>query len=197
MPWKKSFDEDHAIQNAMQVFWAKGYEAASISDLTDALQVNRSSLYNAFGGKEALFLKSLQRYEEDRKALLAELEALDQPVLAIHRFIDTVVDSSASDEQKKGCFLFNTVQEIGVHGDQVTAVVNAGVFEVERFLQRCLEVAQVRQQIEASIQPEVTAKLLLAAIIAIRSLGRGVYKREELEIIAEQAKRLVKVEQSH
>ena len=57
----RSFDPDKALDSALQVFWRKGYEGASLSDLTKAMGINRPSLYAAFGDKEALFRKVLDR----------------------------------------------------------------------------------------------------------------------------------------
>jgi len=60
----KKFNEDDVIDKAVKVFWAKGYEAASIQDLIDAMGIQRGSLYGTFGGKQSLFLKSLKRYSK-------------------------------------------------------------------------------------------------------------------------------------
>src|SRR5690349_6465517 len=57
-----AFDPDAALDRAMHVFWAKGYEGASLSNLTRAMRINRPSLYAAFGNKEQLFKKVLDRY---------------------------------------------------------------------------------------------------------------------------------------
>src|SRR5260221_10869988 len=58
----RAFDPDVALDRAMHVFWAKGYEGASLSNLTRAMRINRPSLYSAFGNKEQLFGKVLDRY---------------------------------------------------------------------------------------------------------------------------------------
>src|SRR4029077_2134906 len=58
----RAFDPDVALDRAMHVFWAKGYEGASLSDLTQAMRINRPSVYAAFGNKEMLFRKVLDRY---------------------------------------------------------------------------------------------------------------------------------------
>src|SRR5712671_3612213 len=58
----RAFDADVALERAMHVFWAKGYEGASLSNLTRAMRINRPSLYAAFGNKEQLFRKVLDRY---------------------------------------------------------------------------------------------------------------------------------------
>src|ERR1700704_2217328 len=73
----RSFDLDKALDAAMQVFWQKGYEGASLSDLTHAMGVNRPSLYAAFGDKETLFRKALDRYTKGPAAYVRE--ALKQP----------------------------------------------------------------------------------------------------------------------
>jgi AcrR family transcriptional regulator len=57
-----SFDRDAALETAMHVFWERGYEAASISDLTSAMGITPPSLYTAFGDKEQLFLEAIERY---------------------------------------------------------------------------------------------------------------------------------------
>src|SRR6476620_9841235 len=73
----RAFDPDAALERAMHVFWAKGYEGASLSDLTRAMRINRPSLYAAFGNKEQLFRKALDRYISGPLAFVEE--ALKEP----------------------------------------------------------------------------------------------------------------------
>src|SRR5882724_6357466 len=73
----RTFDIDAALDAALHVFWRKGYDGASLADLTGAMGINRPSLYAAFGNKEALFRKALDRYV-DRPAAFV-LEALSAP----------------------------------------------------------------------------------------------------------------------
>ncbi|MCX2931575.1 TetR/AcrR family transcriptional regulator [Mycobacterium sp. CVI_P3] len=60
----RTFDADEALDCAMRVFWEQGYEGASLTDLTDAMGIRRTSMYAAFGNKEDLFAQALQRYAE-------------------------------------------------------------------------------------------------------------------------------------
>ncbi|MET0272778.1 MAG: helix-turn-helix domain-containing protein, partial [Phenylobacterium sp.] len=72
----REFCVDQALAAALRVFWTKGYEGASMTDLTEAMGVTRPSLYAAFGNKEALFKKALDLYEHDKLAYIgAALEA--------------------------------------------------------------------------------------------------------------------------
>jgi TetR/AcrR family transcriptional regulator, copper-responsive repressor len=61
----REFDRDHALARAMEVFWSRGYEGASLADLTKAMGINPPSLYAAFGDKENLFIEAVQRYHEN------------------------------------------------------------------------------------------------------------------------------------
>jgi AcrR family transcriptional regulator len=71
----RTFDEDHALERAIDVFWRLGYEGASMAELTQAMSINKPSLYAVFGGKEELFIRALERYgrtaHENLSAVLA------------------------------------------------------------------------------------------------------------------------------
>ncbi|RVU84828.1 TetR/AcrR family transcriptional regulator [Leucothrix sargassi] len=192
MPWEKSFNEETAVENAMNVFWKKGYAPASISELMKATQLNKGSLYNAFGSKQKLFTRALEKYDlEQRSALIQHLDALDNPHQAIEQFFDTLASETLGDAERKGCFLFNTALDIETHCEEVQDLVSKGVEEIEAFLYRCVEKAQASGDTLAVVDADATAKTLLSMAIAIRVLGRGVYDESGVRAIAEQAKRLV------
>ena len=75
----RGFDEDAALEAAMRVFWAKGYEGATMADLIEAVGINRSSMYTAFGDKETLFRRVLDRYRDQQMTYIRQ--ALAQPSL--------------------------------------------------------------------------------------------------------------------
>ncbi len=193
MPWEKTFDEDAAVGRAMHIFWEKGYEPASMADLIAGTGITRGSLYNAFGGKEPLFIKALEKYDkEHRRALLAELEAIDDPLRAIAALFDGLVAETLADPDRKGCFLVNTASDLATHGEAVNGIVRNGMRELQAFFRRCIEVGQARQQISLAIEPEATAKGLTGMVVAIRVLGRGVFDEASLKTIAAQAQRLLR-----
>lgn len=192
MPWQKSFDEDVVVGKAMKVFWEKGYEATSINDLIEGTGIGRGSLYNAFGGKQALFIQALTKYHsENHRATLAKLEALDDPLNAIHGLFAAVVQETVEDKDKKGCFLINTTLELWTHDAKTQAVIKQGHAETIAFFRRCIEVGQARKDIPSSVDAMSTAKVLLSLVIAIRVLGRGAFDEHELRDIADQAERLL------
>src|SRR5262249_15065407 len=73
----RQFDADEALDRALEVFWARGYEGATLPELTQAMGINRPSLYAAFGNKEELFRKALDHYRTGPLSFLAE--ALKEP----------------------------------------------------------------------------------------------------------------------
>src|SRR6201993_1467564 len=76
----RGFDENAALEAAMRVFWAKSYEGATLSDLTSAMGINKSSMYAAFGDKAALFRRAMERYQEGPMRYMRD--ALEKPVLS-------------------------------------------------------------------------------------------------------------------
>ena len=117
MPRPKEFVPEEAIEKAMHVFWHKGYEAASMEDLLDAMEINRGSLYATFGSKRDLFLKAMDHYCGEG-GVGGRFSILLQPGPAlplIHRFVDAIVDFVLSDPLRRGCLITNTVMELAPH----------------------------------------------------------------------------------
>lgn len=192
MPWEKSFDEKEVLKLAMQVFWEKGYEAASIADLLERTGLNRGSLYNAYGGKRKLFTSALLAYDlEYRRAALAQLESLDSPKQAFVMLFDSLVKETIEDEGKKGCFIVNTTLEFSSHDEEAQKIVSQALREFEAFFRRGIEVAQAREEMPVGIDPATTATALLGLVVAIRVLGRGVFLESSLRAIATAAQGLV------
>src|SRR6202049_4003329 len=101
----RSFDPDKALDSAVDVFWSKGYEGASLADLTKAMGINRPSLYAAFGDKEKLFRKVLDRYAEGPASYSSA--ALQEPTsrAVVERLLYGTADVLTSPGSPRGCLL--------------------------------------------------------------------------------------------
>src|SRR3954464_14608505 len=113
----KEFDPEAALQSALELFWQRGFEATSMSDLVEHLGIGRASLYATFGTKHELYLKALDRYVETRDPLLlAELSqpgpALPAVRAVVRRF---AAEASSNEERLNGCFVTNTAAELAPH----------------------------------------------------------------------------------
>ena len=101
----RQFDIDRALDRALKVFWRKGYEGASLHELTRAMGINRPSLYAAFGSKEELFRKALDRYAEGPAAFVRE--ALGEPTAwaVAQRLLAGSIDLLTDRRNPRGCLL--------------------------------------------------------------------------------------------
>ena len=197
MPWEKSFDESEVIDKVMHVFWEKGYAAASISDITAATGLKRGSLYNAFEGKDDLFLRSLQKYDTEYRCTAQRMvEQIENPVEAISAFFALIVKSTLDDPDRKGCLLVNTSLDIAVHDQQTKKLVAVAFQAIAKFFETSIRRGQELGEIPCSVQPRPTAKTLVSCLVGIRVLGRGTYGKTALNQIADQAKRLIQDEDS-
>lgn len=193
MPWEKTFDTDIAIDRATQVFWAKGYESTSLADLLKATKINKGSFYNAFGSKKALFTTSLIKYDqENRRRVLAKLSELQDPVVAITTFFDLLLKESLNDKECKGCFLINTALDLPNHDGDVQAIVKKGMLELEQFFAAQINLGLTTGAIPSHVNATATAKSLLALLVGLRVLSRGVFDPDSLIAINKQAADLLK-----
>ncbi len=105
----RGFDPETALESAMQVFWKKGYEGTSLADLTEAMGINRPSLYATFGNKEELFVKVLDRYSSGPAAY--GLKALKEPTArrVIETLLRTSVDKLSDPATPRGCMAVQSV----------------------------------------------------------------------------------------
>ena len=102
----RAYDADQALDAAMRVFWTKGYEAATVDDLTGAMGLSRPSLYHAYGDKEALFMRCLERYSQTRGALAAQALASGASIGdSIAAYLRQAVLNATCDDQPSGCLI--------------------------------------------------------------------------------------------
>src|SRR5581483_2250712 len=116
---RRAFDIDEALERALEVFWRKGYEGASLSDLTRAMGINRPSLYAAFGNKEELFRRALDRYAEGPAAYVKE--ALDEPTAraVAERLLHGSIDLMTDRGKPHGCLMVQGALACGEAADSI------------------------------------------------------------------------------
>jgi len=118
------FDEQLAVSRAMDVFWRKGYNGATMRDLTEAMGINSSSLYNTIGDKHELFIRSIKHYTESRmKAALMQLKPIKSPVKAIEKFIQSSVYVITN--EPNSCLAIKTTFEVASTDEQVQKIIKA------------------------------------------------------------------------
>ena len=101
----RSFDPEEALEQAMKVFWQKGYEGTSLSDLTEAMGINRPSLYAAYGNKEELFRKALDRYGEGPISYFAKALQETTARAVIEKLLYSSADLLSDPHNPRGCLV--------------------------------------------------------------------------------------------
>jgi TetR/AcrR family transcriptional repressor of nem operon len=188
MPRPRAFDEKAAINAAIQCFWHRGYEATSVRDLAASMGICGTSLYNAFGGKRALFEQALERYLDDTmRERIKRLESTLEPKAAARAFIEEIVARSLTDRGRRGCFLINSALEVAPHDRELGAAIAARLSEIESFFRRCLIKARTAGDLPAGRDPDDLARLLLGVVLGIRVLARSKPDRQLLEGVARPA----------
>lgn len=116
MPRIETFNREQVLQNAMQVFWERGYNATSMQDLVDATRLNRSSIYNSFGGKMELYQASLNKYLEDTQTQFATILNSDKnPFDKIRSIFESFLPEIYHDS--RGCMSMNCKSEMSSNED--------------------------------------------------------------------------------
>ena len=188
MPWQKQYDEADVLNRAMEAFWARGYEATSITDLVAVTGINRGSLYNAFTDKRTLFLRAIEHYDKQhRRDFLAAVAQDHPPREAVLAAFEQVVESAKNGRNRKGCLLVNTALELSPHDREIEKVVKASLEEVEAFFRSMIEAAQEQGTIRPDIPAAETAQLLFGLFLGLRVITRCRPDTSLMNLIVKQA----------
>ncbi|MGI9507058.1 MAG: TetR/AcrR family transcriptional regulator [Geminicoccaceae bacterium] len=129
----RGFDVDEALWAAVKVFWTKGYDGASMKDLTEAMGINSPSLYATFGDKQALYLQAIDRYvSNDACAPLVAFEEEPDIVLAVRAFMEASIDYATGHESgARGCFLSSCVSTTAGEVEGVSGLLRQAIGETD------------------------------------------------------------------
>jgi TetR/AcrR family transcriptional regulator, transcriptional repressor for nem operon len=170
----KSFDEEAVLDQAVQLFWERGYEGTSLADLETHLGLGRQSLYNSFGDKHALFLKALDRYRRDMgSAAMAHLDGPDAGLEAIRGFFRWSVASLTSPDARHGCLVTNTISDRGSQDPDAMLRCTQSRDALERGFRRALVQAKARRELPKGLDVEGTAMMLVIQNYGLTVLAKA------------------------
>ncbi|OJU10961.1 MAG: TetR family transcriptional regulator [Alphaproteobacteria bacterium 64-11] len=181
----RSFCTEKALDSAMQVFWRKGYEGASMVELTTAMGINSPSLYAAFGSKEGLFRQVLDRYDARRQAFMESVLNAPTAREAAHRFLHGVADFVADTGGKNppGCLLMQCGSSCG--DDDIPDVVARHRAEKEAALRDRFARAVQEGDLPAGSDPGALARYLTTVANGIAVQAAAGYSPEQLHAVAD------------
>ncbi|MBT8130074.1 MAG: TetR/AcrR family transcriptional regulator, partial [Gammaproteobacteria bacterium] len=137
------FDPNVALESAMHVFWRQGYEASSLQDLIGAMGLSKSSFYQAFEGKQALFKRCIQFY---RQGLVDELQRKLNQTGSGKAFIQAlfrdVANETTSPDGRRGCLLMNTASEFAQTDPEIAGLVSSSIQNLTQVFEKAIEQGQ-------------------------------------------------------
>jgi TetR/AcrR family transcriptional repressor of nem operon len=178
----REFDEEAALEAAMDAFWSKGFEATSLADLCTCTGLHKGSLYQAFGDKHTLFMRSLHHYADTEfKEVAAVAYQHESPLNSIRALVAAVCDHAA---EGKGCLLINSMVELAPHDPEVKKALQQEGGRRMRVITELLSRAQQMGEIRADLVPEKLAQQLLIGLAGAAAMVKGLITTEQvLEVL--------------
>ncbi|MGG4204835.1 TetR/AcrR family transcriptional regulator [Paenibacillus jamilae] len=164
----REFDEDQALNAAMQIFWEKGFEATSLSDLTSKMGIQRPSIYAAFGDKKQLFEAALRKYTQSHAAYVrSRLQSNSSVKEAFYNFFGGIVAEEYEDGPNRGCFCINTMVELAPHDERFEILTREHQMYLSAVFQETLERGIRSGELEASMDARARAHTMVSLLIGI------------------------------
>jgi AcrR family transcriptional regulator len=184
----REFCVDHALTEALRVFWQKGYEGTSLTDLTEAMGITRPSLYAAFGNKESLFRKALDLYEREKLAYIGQ--ALEQPTareVAEFMMRGALENATGGEGGPHGCLRVTTAVVCGESADAIRCEIMERTKSGKDSLVARFQRAKNEGDLRSDIDPEGLTRVLIAYLQGISVQANMGEPREELEKLVDTA----------
>lgn len=185
MPRCREFDIDHALDQALNAFWLKGYEATSMADLMSAMGLSKSSFYECFGSKREALLAALSRYSTRVLAETRRHFSADGPVAPLlAAWVRHSIDPAACrPSQRCGCLIVNVAVELAPHDREIEDAVRRHLDRLAAFLAEIIQRGNADGSIPCGFEPAHSADLLLNLIAGIQVLAKGGVETHRLAAI--------------
>jgi AcrR family transcriptional regulator len=185
----REFDADKALDEALLLFWRHGYEGTSLAALTQAMGINTPSLYAAFGNKEGLFRKALDRYLQKPASYLPN--ALEEPTSrqVVQKLFQGAIDMVMNRRHPDGCLLVQGALASGPGCELIRKELTQRRRAAEALVRRRLERALAEGDLPARAEPTTLARYVITIVWGMSVQASGGATRAELEDIAAMAMR--------
>src|SRR5579859_1123204 len=183
----KAFDPDKALDAALRVFWEKGYEGASLAALTDAMGINKPSLYATFGDKAELFRKVADHYIRTRTGFIAEALAEPSAREAVKRLLIETAEALTNPRNPRGCLLVQGALACGDESDCIKKELAMRRETGELLLRERLLRAQREGELPASVDAKALASYYMTLMRGMSVESSAGATRRELQNVVELA----------
>ena len=179
----RGFEEDRVLDAAMNTFWNQGYEGTSLKDLCSATGLHKGSLYQAFGDKHQLFLKSLKYYmEQSFKEVAASAYLHDSPMANLRSLLKEITTKCIEGE---GCMVINSLVEMAPHDQEVKQMIDQSYAMKQRFLTDLIDRAQRDGEITIKQDPDRLAAVLMVTLAGLAATVKGFSNTDHVSYVLE------------
>lgn len=187
----KQFDEQEVLNKAMQTFWEKGYEKTSMQDLVNDMGIHRRSIYDTFGDKHELFLKSLDHYEHRLNQIIHQQITQDMTIIEKLETLFLIVIAT-DDEHPKGCLIVNTATELSLIDKEIEQKIQELFEKSEMYLYQLLVEARNKGEVSKDENLQELASYLHNAWVGIRVLVKTTNNQIKLNSIVKTTLSIIK-----
>jgi TetR/AcrR family transcriptional regulator, transcriptional repressor for nem operon len=168
MARQREFDEEKALDAAMQLFWEKGFEATSLSDLTSRMGIQRPSIYSTFGDKKGLFEAALRKYTSSHAAYVrANLQNSSSVKEAFRAFFENMVAKEYDKSPNWGCFCINSMVELSPHDEKFEILTREHQMYLSVIFQETIERGLRSGELDTGINAKGLAQTLVISLIGL------------------------------
>ncbi|MFG1609118.1 TetR/AcrR family transcriptional regulator [Actinoplanes sp. NPDC049265] len=185
----RAFDADAALEKAMLVFWAQGYEGASLTDLTEAMGISRKSLYAAYGNKEDLFRKALRAYTDGPGAYVVQALRAPTAHAVAAAFLAGSVRANTLPGYPAGCLGVQGALAAGEHGQVAHDTLAAWRAGGQEYLRERFQRAVDEGDLPAGADPDLIARYVMTVANGIAVQAAGGACGADLQRVADAALR--------
>ncbi|MCD9026126.1 TetR/AcrR family transcriptional regulator [Cohnella silvisoli] len=164
----REFDEEKALDAAMQLFWEKGFEATSLSDLTSRMGIQRPSIYAAFGDKKELFEAALRKYTRFHASFVrARLQNNSSVIEGFRAYFEGIVAEEYKESPNRGCFCINTMVELAPHDEKFEILTREHQMYLSAIFQETIERGIRSGELKTGTNAKALAQTLVLSLIGL------------------------------
>ena len=178
----RKLEPEAILEIAINIFWAKGYEATSIADILKATGLHKGSLYQTFGDKKSLFIACLSSYQDQMLHSISNtVNSAEDPITGLRLAMHEMIDMSCTDGDcnNVGCLVVNTLVETAPHDNDIRAVLETHDNMFQQFMIKTLNKAKNEFEYELKLSPEITFGIMMTFMCGLSSVTKNMMNIEQ------------------